>query len=240
VDPVGAARDELPPAASVDAVAALSDGLRRRLYRFIRHARRPVTREEAAAEVGISRKLAAFHLDKLVDVGLLRGHTESPSRPRKVGRAPKLYEPAEATVAMSIPARQHELLAEILVEAILTEPEHGAARRAALETARARGATLGAAARDRARPGRLGRERALTLAEQTLASLGFEPHRHSTTRVQLGNCPFHPLASQAPDLVCAINHAFLAGYLSGLDATGVAAVLAPEPGRCCVELTASQ
>jgi predicted ArsR family transcriptional regulator len=57
---------------AIRAVAALDDELRRGMYAFIRKARRPVTREEAAASVGISRKLAAFHLDKLVEVGLLR------------------------------------------------------------------------------------------------------------------------------------------------------------------------
>lgn len=239
VDAARAADDELPPAANVAAVAALSDGLRRQLYRFVRRARRPVTREEAAASVGISRKLAAFHLDKLVDVALLRAHFEPASRPRGVGRTPKLYEPTDATVAVSLPSHQHALLAEILLEATRDEPAPGDARGSALVAARARGVALGTTERRRLRPGRLGRERAFTLAEHTLASLGFEPHRDTTT-LWLANCPFHPMASQAPELVCAINHAFLAGYLQGLEATGVTAALAPQPGRCCVELTAGQ
>ena len=49
--------------AGLEAAAILSDDLRRRMYAFIRAARAPVTRDEAAASVGISRKLAAFHLD---------------------------------------------------------------------------------------------------------------------------------------------------------------------------------
>jgi len=39
---------------AIRAVAALDDGLRRGMYAFIRRVRRPVTRDEAAAEVGIS------------------------------------------------------------------------------------------------------------------------------------------------------------------------------------------
>src|SRR4029078_11433197 len=55
----------------VSALAALDDDLRRQMYLEIRQRRRPVSREEVAEAVGVSRKLAAFHLDKLVDRGLL-------------------------------------------------------------------------------------------------------------------------------------------------------------------------
>jgi predicted ArsR family transcriptional regulator len=68
---------------------------------------------------------------------------------------------------------------------------------------------------------------------------GFEPERAEPTRVWLRNCPFQPLAGQAPDLVCGINQAYLAGFLDGLDAPAVSAVLAPRPGACCVELRAT-
>src|SRR6516225_117313 len=78
---------------AIRAIAALDDDLRRGMYAFIRAARRPVTRDEAAAAVGISRKLAAFHLDKLVDAGALRARYQAAGR---VGRAPKVYEPPEA------------------------------------------------------------------------------------------------------------------------------------------------
>lgn len=33
-----------------------------------------------------------------------------------------------------------------------------------------------------------------------------------------------------------MNHAFLSGYLNGLEANGLQAVLAPEPGECCGRL----
>jgi predicted ArsR family transcriptional regulator len=60
--------------------------------------------------------------------------------------------------------------------------------------------------------------------------------RETPTRLRLRNCPFHPLAAKAPDLVCGMNHAFLSGYLGGLEVSGVRAVPAPEPGECCVRL----
>jgi predicted ArsR family transcriptional regulator len=224
------------PNPAIKAVAALDDDLRSGMYAFIREARRPVTRDEAAASVGISRKLAAFHLDKLVDAGLLRSHYESVGGLRKVGRTPKVYEPADIDITVTIPQRQHDVLADILMEAVLTESEGESAHDAALRVANRRGEAIGTAEREQANPGRLGAERALTLTQALLARHGFEPTRESPTCVRLRNCPFHPLAAKAPDLVCGINHEFLRGVLAGLHATSVEAVLAPKVGECCVEL----
>ncbi|MBO0777101.1 MAG: transcriptional regulator, partial [Actinobacteria bacterium] len=129
----------------------------------------------------------------------------------------------------------HEVLAGILVEAVLAG-EAGDARSAATQIARARGQDLGTAERTRLRPGRLGPERALTLAGEILADRGFEPQRTAPTGMLLRNCPFHPLAARAPALVCGINHAYLSGLLEGLGAETVEALLDPRPACCCVRL----
>jgi predicted ArsR family transcriptional regulator len=220
-------------------VTVLGEESRRHMYAFVRRAGRAVTRDEAAASVGISRKLAAFHLDKLVDAGLLRAHYEHPGGPRGVGRRPKLYEPSSVTVQVSIPDRRHEFLADMLTEAVLTEAGDEDARQAAVRVAGERGHGLGTLERQLTRPGRLGPERGLTICEKMLERHGFEPARQSATRLRLRNCPFHPLAAKAPDLVCAMNLALLTGYLDGLQVTGLHPVLAPRPGECCVELSAA-
>lgn len=207
------------------------------MYVFVRRAGRPVTRDEAAAGVGISRKLAAFHLDKLVVAGLLRAHYEHRGDLRRAGRRPKLYEPSGSTIQVSIPERRHELLADMLMEALLTETTTEDARKAAVRVAGERGRDLGDTERQETRPGRLGAERGLTVCEHMLERHGFEPVRDTSTQLRLRNCPFHPLAAKAPDLVCAMNHAFLTGYLDGLRITGLQAVLFPRPGECCVRLT---
>jgi predicted ArsR family transcriptional regulator len=204
------------------------------MYAFIRAAGHPVTRDEAAAAVGISRKLAAFHLDKLVDVGVLR--TAAATGQRRVGRAPKVYEPTDADIQVSIPARRHEALAEILLTAVLADGAD--AKQAAVQVAHDRGEAMGAAERAQTRPGRLGAERAVTLTAEMLRQQGFEPARHSPTCMRLRTCPFHPLAAQAPDMVCGINHAYLTGMVDGLGANSVEAVLDPKAGECCVELHA--
>jgi predicted ArsR family transcriptional regulator len=220
------------------AAAVLADDLRRRMYAFIRRADGPVTRDEVASEIGISRKLAAFHLDKLAAAGLLRTSFARPGGLRRAGRTPKRYEPAAVDVQVSIPPREHALLAGILVDAVHSTAGDTAAQ-AAFRAAGERGRELGQAERTAARPGRLGAERALTIATGFLERSGFEPVRAAPTQVLLRNCPFHPMATQAPELVCGINHAFLTGFLDGLGAASATAVLNPGAGRCCVELRAA-
>src|SRR5689334_25431421 len=104
---------------AIKAVAALDDELRHGMFSFIRGVRRPVSRDEAAASVGISRKLAAFHLDKLVEAGVLQARYESAGGVRKVGRRPKVYEPVADDLQVTIPQRQHDVLARVLVDAVL-------------------------------------------------------------------------------------------------------------------------
>jgi predicted ArsR family transcriptional regulator len=229
-----------PSAAGLETVTVLADEVRRRLYGFLRRAHRPVTREEAAADAGISVKLAAFHLDKLVAAGLLRSRYESPDGTPRVGRKPKIYEPADTDIRISIPERRPDVLAEILVDALLSQEPGEDAQLAALRAARRRGEDLGAVTRARSRPGRLGPERSIALVEAELEQHGFEPDRQAPTELRLLNCPFHPLAARSPELVCGINHAFVGGFLTGVQAAGIDAVLAPHPGRCCVELRAAK
>jgi predicted ArsR family transcriptional regulator len=205
-------------------LTVLADRSRRALYDHVRRAGHLVTREDAADATGISRSLAAFHLDKLVEVGLLAARYESPSgQPRGRGRTPKVYEPSGDGLSVTLPERRYELIAQILADAVADDPTEaaGAARRQAYQRGQALGAELGPA-------GEL---------VPTLLDLGFEPEDHAG-RVVLRNCPFHALAVRHTELVCGLNHAFLSGLVDGL-AVDADARLAPNPGACCVELRCS-
>jgi predicted ArsR family transcriptional regulator len=231
---------ELSTDAAITAVAVLDDEFRRGMYDFIRAARRPVTREQAAEAVGISTKLAAFHLDKMVRAGLLRSYYARTGALRKVGRTPTVYEPIDEDVRISLPARQHGVLAAILIEAVTTQGERESTREAIARVAREHGQALAAAASAQRRPGRLGAERAITISETLLAERGYQPDRLAPGDLRLRNCPFHPMAAREPELVCGLNHAFLTGLIDGLDAPSVSAVLEPYPGECCVRLRSTR
>jgi predicted ArsR family transcriptional regulator len=183
-----------------------------------------VSREEAADALGITRGLAAFHLDKLVDAGLLRAdYAAPPDSPRGRGRTPKVYEPATEEVAISVPERDYALVAEILADAVAEDPGHADA--SVTRVARRHGNALGV----RMRAEQIDLEAALTRT-------GYQPRRTSDGML-LTNCPFHALAARQTDLVCGMNLEFIAGLIDGVAVTGCRAILAPAPGRCCVEVT---
>jgi predicted ArsR family transcriptional regulator len=221
------------------AIAALDDDLRSRMYVYIRARGRAVSRDEAADHVGISRKLAAFHLDKLVERGLLEAHyARLPGRGgRGAGRSSKLYEPSDVEIDVSIPERRYDIVGEIMVEALTQdskEPPREAARRVAFD----RGEAIGQEVKREMRLRPPGSERALAVAEETLADYGFEPYRVGDETVSLRNCPFHDLSRRAPELVCGLNREFIDGFLRGLGNKSVEAALEPTPGECCVKLRA--
>ncbi|MEU5724205.1 helix-turn-helix domain-containing protein [Micromonospora sp. NPDC047738] len=204
------------------AVTVLTDQVRRALYDYVRSQDHPVTRDEAAEAQGISRNLAAFHLDKLVDAGLLRARYEAPAdQPRGRGRTPKVYEAAPGCIALTIPERRYELIGEILADAVAEDPT--GARSAALRVAAQRGAEIGR---------QVGGGRPVAAV---LADLGFEPAGEQEL-IRLRNCPFHALAARQTELVCGLNEAFIAGLLSGLGRADLRARLAPAPDACCVQV----
>ncbi len=224
--------------AAVGAVATLDDPVRRSIYALVAGAAEPVTRAQVAHALGISRKLAAFHLDKLVKVGLLVAGTDSARASGTRGRSPKVYARSSEDVVVTLPSRRPSELAQMLVEAVRTAAPDETARKAAMRVAEQRGCELGTATRPQVRGGRIGAERALTLGESVLRERGFEPAREAPTTLRLRNCPYRPVAADAPEVVCHMNQRFLAGFLAGLGARSVRAQLVPRDGECCVELHA--
>ena len=99
--------------------AALGDPTRRSVFFAVRAAGRELGKDDVAAEVGIDRRLAGFHLDKLVEQGFLEaafGRRDGRGGPG-AGRPPKRYRLAESEVLMALPERHYELLAALLLRA---------------------------------------------------------------------------------------------------------------------------
>jgi predicted ArsR family transcriptional regulator len=212
------------------ALCGLDDPVRRALYEYVCACAEPVTRERAGDATGAGRALAAYHLDKLVSLGLLTAsyaRRDGRSGPG-AGRPAKVYSRSGQEFAVTVPPREYELAASLLATAVKSDQCGGAL--AALRTAaRQLGASLGSPSG--------GSETADTGADTLAVALhghGFEPFRDRNGSVVLRNCPFRQLAAAHPEIVCGMSLALIDGIVAGLGATGLRPSLEPGPDRCCV------
>ncbi|MFD6887062.1 helix-turn-helix transcriptional regulator [Streptomyces sp. NPDC059957] len=213
----------------INVIAVLQDPVRRRLYEFVVAQGREVGRNEAAEAAGVARTLAAHHLDRLAEAGLL----ESGSRRLTgrsgpgAGRPAKVYTRARVEWSVSLPARDYRTVAELLAEA---------AEQAGLDA----GLCTAARRRGEALRGSAAPCGGLEEAVEMLAARGYEPHLEGAEGadgvavpvVRMRNCPFHVVAERFPPLVCGMNLALLEGLL-GADGP-VRARMDARPGECCV------
>jgi predicted ArsR family transcriptional regulator len=217
----------------IASLASLGEPARRALYLYVAGRPREVSRDEAARVAGISRSLAGFHLDRLVEEGLLEAsfrRLSGRSGPG-AGRPAKLYRRSNRQVEVTLPERRYELAARILASAI-DASDAPKTRKALVKTARGIGEQIGADARSRV-GSRPGRKRLLARMVDALSAQGYEPEA-AGGELRLRNCPFHALVAEHTDLVCGMNLALIEGVVEGLEFPAAKPVLAPTPGMCCV------
>ncbi|HET8926340.1 MAG TPA: helix-turn-helix domain-containing protein [Microbacterium sp.] len=205
------------------ALALLGDPVRRALYRLAVEGE--LTRDEASTALGIPRSTAAVNLDRLTEAGLLVAQFRrlSGRSGPGAGRPAKVYRAAATELAASIPERHYELAADLLASALERSEREGLpVREAVAAEAFAAGAAIGSAHES---------------LEDALDSCGYAPCDDGAGDLVLENCPFHQLATRHTPLVCGANVELVRGIVA---ATGDARepVLAPHPGRCCVEIRA--
>ena len=228
----GAEQD--PKRDDVTSLGSLADPSRRALYEFVSRQAEPSGRDEAAAAAGLGRALAAYHLDRMVDDGLLevsfarRTGRTGPG----AGRPAKLYRRAAREFTISLPPRDYEVAARIFADAVDSEST-GRAQAALQESARAFGGEL-AAEVERRTSGRSEARRVATL-EEVLTERGYEPFHDDDGAIRLRNCPFDRLADAHRQTVCGMNLALLEQAAASPKGT-LTAVLDPRPGLCCVAL----
>jgi len=212
------------------AVAALADPVRRRLYRYVAAQQDAVGREQAAEGAGVPLHIARFHLEKLVDEGLL--DTEYRRLTGRAGpgagRPAKLYRRTAAEVSVQLPERSYDLIGSVLAGAVARSLEGEALGSALAREARDRGRTCGSSYD--------GSGSDLERAAGLLAEEGFEPSVDDGV-LSLHNCPFDVLAREEPTLVCGVNLDYVDGALEGLGCRRLAARLEPAPDRCCVRVS---
>jgi predicted ArsR family transcriptional regulator len=199
------------------ALASLGDPLRRALYSFVATSPQPVSRDEAADAVEVSRHVAAYHLNRLAEDGLLDVEFRrlSGRTGPGAGRPTKLYRRSDRVHEVSLPPRRYGLAARILLDA--TREGH-------LET----GALIDSARRAGEEIGQAGLGAALE-------ATGYEPvEEEGETRFR--NCPFHVLRERDRETTCGLNLALVEGMVEG-SGSSTDAVLLFEEGYCCVRLS---
>lgn len=217
-------------------LSSLDDRVRGRLYAFVSGRTEPVGRDEAAAAVGIGRALAVYHLDKLVESGLLTAsYRRPPGRGGPgAGRPAKVYSRSGGEFMVTVPPREYELAARLLVQAVAADSS-GRTWAALHDAARQVGRDLG---KRHLADGAEGNGQRLAL-ESALSERGFEPWRDDAGIVRMRNCPFRRLAELQPEVVCHMSLALIQGLVAGLGADGLNPVLDPEPEHCCVVIPAA-
>lgn len=218
----------------VASIGSLGDPTRRKLYEFVSRQAEPVGRDEAAAAAGVGRTLAAYHLDRMVEDGLLEvsfARRTGRSGPG-AGRPAKLYRRAAKEFNITLPPRDYELAARILADAVDSEPTGRA--KGALRASAERFGCVAAAEVARRAGGRSATFR-LAILEQVLMERGYEPFRDDDGVIRLRNCPFDRLADTHRSMVCAMNVALLERATTD-SKVPLEAVLDPRPGMCCVAL----
>jgi predicted ArsR family transcriptional regulator len=216
---------------AVSAVGALDDPVRRRLYEFVTSAGGPVSRDDASAEVRIGRTLAAYHLDKLEQAGLLTVEYQRPEGRRGpgAGRPAKLYSRSEREISVTLPPRDYELLTQLLLESA-EEDRGGTVRRAAGDVAHRMGRKLGSETTSSADPA----ADPPALLDAALRGCGYEPRTEPGGDITLRNCPFDRAAKAHREIVCGLNLQLLQGLMEGVGEDQGRAALDPQPGCCCV------
>ena len=221
----------------VTGLAALADPIRRELYLFVAAQPDPVSRDRAAEGVAVPRHTAKFHLDKLVEQGLLATEFQrlSGRQGPGAGRPTKLYRRSGRELSVTLPARRYDLAGELLARAIDDSTRTGTPVLETLDTAAVEcGRALGDHARQTLDP-RPGPAQQVSAVCAVLTAHGYEPRRDAAM-ISLANCPFDALARDHTELVCGMNLALLGAVADQVGGGTLTARLNPADDRCCVVL----
>ncbi|MFK0005642.1 helix-turn-helix transcriptional regulator [Paenarthrobacter sp. NPDC090520] len=210
----------------IAAIAALDDGNRRALYAYVLDAGGAVGRDEAAEAMALPRSTASFHLDRLVEEGVLK--VEFRKAPGKAGpgsgRPAKFYLAAMDEVSASIPERHYDLAGDVLASAVSESVNEGTpVKEALLAVARRKG-------------GEAGRQGDFLGA---LTDIGYQP-TEDQGGYRLLNCPFHRLSRNHQDVVCTMNGAFLKGAAAASGQDPDCVVPDEGPGHCCARIAKAE
>ncbi|HEX2508719.1 MAG TPA: hypothetical protein VHK23_10395 [Miltoncostaeaceae bacterium] len=196
--------------------AALGDPTRRRVFFAVRAAGREVSKDDVASELGIERRLAGFHLDKLVEQGFLEAdfRRDQGRGGPGAGRPPKRYRLAESEVLMALPERHYELLATLLLRAT-AEGGSGSPQEVLERVGYEFGYEVGRAEVAAGAGGlAAGSSAAIQDVVRLLSRYGFAAHADGDDGLRACACPFEEIAFDDPERICGLDRAIWRGMLA--------------------------
>jgi predicted ArsR family transcriptional regulator len=201
---------------------ALGDPTRRRVFFAVRAAEAAQTKDQVAEAVGIERRLAGFHLDKLVEHGFLDADFRRPAGRTGpgAGRPPKRYTLASAGLSVSLPERHYDLLASLLLRVLRDGQAGSGLDRVGFEFGR----ELGLAELARRQDAGVEEPAADADVDVTAAAVGevvrmlsrygFAARSDGPAAFTACSCPFEEVAFDDPGRICALDRAIWRGLLS--------------------------
>jgi predicted ArsR family transcriptional regulator len=184
----------------VDRFNGLGDPMLRAALLFARAAPQPVTADELANGLGLSRSVARWRLERLAETGLLQvGYERRTGRTGPgAGRPAKTYAPAPELASIEFPRRHYEALIRLLVAA-LPRPQRD---ERLSQIGRTFAEELARAARFRRASTSL--PRALDAVCRSLGRIGFQASVESLREgggiIVSATCPMRPLVVGNPSL----------------------------------------
>jgi predicted ArsR family transcriptional regulator len=215
----------LPWADRIAAVASLTDAKRLHLFELVASSPRPLGRDDVAEAAGMARSTVSFHLDRLVQDGLLAVEFHKPAGRTGPGsgRPAKMYRTVGSEIGASVPDRNYDLAGELMATAIEASQADGAPVAESLRAAAfLKGRELAEAAGD---------------LEEFLTESGYQPEHDGEGGYLLPNCPFHRLSRAHAAVVCDMNGAFLRGAAVGCGSPEERVAPAAGAGHCCARIT---
>ena len=221
-------------AAELTAVALLAEPTRQRLYLYLRERNEPVGREEAARHAGIKPRLAAFHLDRMADAGLLEVgyHRLSGRVGPGAGRPAKVYSVSSRSFSVEIPQTRYALAASMMATALSADGPAADGAESLQDVASAVGESLGGEIRGQGRT-KGARQEAV---KGKLRQLGYQPQVQESGEWTMRNCIFSDLSKSHRELVCPMNAALVTGLLDGAHVSSLRVERRMEQPGCCVQL----
>lgn len=190
--------------------AVLADPTRYAIYQFVLKSPQRVAVPEVARQFELHPNVARMHLGKLVEIGLVAAHSEKTG---KGGRPGYVYEPSGNAVSLSVPAREFQLLADLLVQSLALMGD--GAMEAIDQIGKTFGCRLGQEALLQMGREPKGLEETLQTASAALERLGVAAYVirgvDGSANLVLRTCGFQEVASAHPDHVCHLCKSMVEG-----------------------------